>query len=185
TMSARDMIEALIAGERDPRRLAELARGKMRSKRAELVTALDGRFDHHHGELARLLLAQIDALSAQIDTLTAQIEDLIAELPEAAAVDHGGGEDTDITAPGADDRSDAGPQPARGAPEPTGGAPCRVDPAIEAECARLSAIERLDEITGIGELNAQVIIAEIGLDMTRFPTPAHLVSWAKLCPRTI
>ncbi|MDZ4236270.1 MAG: transposase, partial [Dietzia sp.] len=64
-------------------------------------------------------------------------------------------------------------------------APCRVDPAIEAECARLSAIERLDEITGIGELNAQVIIAEIRLDMTRFPTPAHLVSWAKLCPRTI
>lgn len=185
TMSARDMIEALIAGARDPRRLAELARGKMRSKRAELVTALDGRFDDHHGELARLLLAQIDALSAQIDTLTGRIEDLIAELPEAAAVDHGGGEDTDITAPGADDRSDAGPQPARGAPEPTGGAPCRVDPAIEAECARLSAIERLDEITGIGELNAQVIIAEIGLDMTRFPTPAHLVSWAKLCPRTI
>jgi transposase len=60
-----------------------------------------------------------------------------------------------------------------------------VDPAIEAECARLSAIERLDEITGVGEHNAQVIIAETGLDMTRFPTPAHLVAWAKLCPRTI
>jgi transposase len=43
TMSARDMIEALIAGERDPRRLAELARGKMRAKRGELITALDGR----------------------------------------------------------------------------------------------------------------------------------------------
>ena len=37
TMSMRDMIEALIAGERDPRRLAELARGKMRAKRAELI----------------------------------------------------------------------------------------------------------------------------------------------------
>ena len=161
TMSARDMIEALIAGERDPRRLAELARGKMRAKRAELITALDGRFDDHHAELARMLLAQIDALSAQINTLTGRIEDLIAELPEA------------------------GPQPARDAPGPTGGAPCRADPATETECARLTAIERLDEITGVGEHNAQVIIAESGLDMTRFPTPMHLVSWAKLCPRTI
>ena len=174
TMSTRDMIEALIAGERDPRRLAELARGKMRTKRSELITALDGRFDDHHGELARMLLAQIDALSAQINTLTGRIADLIAELPEAAAADHGIGEDTDTDAPGAGDRSDAGPQPTR-----------RVDSATEAECAQLSAIERLDEITGLGEHNAQVIIAEIGLDMTRFPTPAHLVAWAKLCPRTI
>ena len=87
TMSTRDMIEALIAGERDPRRLAELARGKMKAKRSELITALDGRFDDHHAELARMLLAQIDALSAQINTLTGRIEELIAELPEAAAVD--------------------------------------------------------------------------------------------------
>ena len=50
---------------------------------------------------------------------------------------------------------------------------------------RLTTVERLDEIAGIGERNAQVIIAEIGLDMSRFPTAAHLVSWAKLCPRTI
>jgi transposase len=183
TISARDMIEALIAGERDPRRLADLARGRMKAKRSELITALDGRFDDHHGELARLLLAQIDALSAQINILTDRIEDLIAELPAAAAVDHGGGEGT--AAPDAGDGSDAGSQQPRGAPGPTGGAPCRADPAIEAECAQLSAIERLDEITGVGALNAQVIIAETGLDMTRFATPAHLVSWAKLCPRTI
>ena len=48
TLSARDMIEALIAGERDPRRLAELARGRMKAKRAALIAALDGRFDDHH-----------------------------------------------------------------------------------------------------------------------------------------
>jgi transposase len=185
TLSVRDMLEALIGGERDPQVLAGLARGRMRAKHDRLVQALTGKFDDHHAELARMLLAQIDALSAQINTLTGRIEDLIAELPEAAAADHGGGEDTDITAPGAADRSDAGPPPARGAHEPAGGAPCRVDPAIAAECARLSAIERLDEITGVGEHNAQVIIAETGLDMTRFPTPAHLVAWAKLCPRTI
>ena len=76
----------------------------------------------------------------------------------------------------------------------TGGDPDRpstghgVEPETAArftDATLLTPVERLDEITGIGELNAQVILAEIGLDMTRFPTPAHLVSWAKLCPRTI
>ena len=130
TMSTRDMIEALIAGERDPRRLAELARGRMKAKRSELITALDGRFDDHHAELARMLLAQIDALSAQINTLTGRIEDLIAELPEAAAVDHGGGDDTDTAAPDAGDGPDTGPPPARGAAGLTGGTPRRVDPPL-------------------------------------------------------
>jgi transposase len=52
TVSARDMIEALIAGERDPEVLAGLARGRMRVKHAALVEALTGRFDDHHAELA-------------------------------------------------------------------------------------------------------------------------------------
>src|SRR4029077_15767509 len=73
TLSARDMIEALIAGERDPRRLAELARGRMKTKRPALIKALDGRFNDHHAELARMLLDQIDSLTAQINTLTARI----------------------------------------------------------------------------------------------------------------
>ncbi|MBT2446571.1 IS110 family transposase [Streptomyces sp. ISL-43] len=45
--------------------------------------------------------------------------------------------------------------------------------------------ERLDVIPGVGPVTAQIVLAEIGLDMSRFPTPEHLVSWAKLCPRTI
>ncbi len=49
----------------------------------------------------------------------------------------------------------------------------------------LSTIARLDEVPGIAEHTAQVIIAELGLDMRIFPTPGHLVSWAKLSPRTI
>ena len=71
------MIEALIAGERDPRRLADLARGRMKTKRSALIKALDGRFDDHHAELARMLLAQIDTLSAQIGTLTTRIDHLL------------------------------------------------------------------------------------------------------------
>ena len=74
TLSTRDMIEALIAGERDSRRLAELARGQMKAKRSDLITALDRRFDDHHAELARMLLDQIDSHNSQIDTLTGRIE---------------------------------------------------------------------------------------------------------------
>jgi transposase len=180
TLSTRDMIEALIAGQRDPYRLAELARGKMKAKRLELIAALDGRFDDHHGELARMLLGQIDALSTQIDTLSARIEDLIAALPDhAGAIDHPDRDDGPGAGPGAG--GDADPDPATS----TGAAnPMRVNPAIGAEGV-LSTLERLDEIPGIGAHTAQAILAEIGLDMSRFPTPEHLVSWAKLCPRTI
>ena len=185
TLSTRDMVEALIAGERDPHRLADLARGRMKAKRSDLITALDGRFDDHHAELARLLLGQIDALSAQIGALSARIEQLIDAMDES---DHHTG---DRTASGS-----AGPQ-ATGAPHtgeqataPThtttaSGGDSDTATATVIEPTRLTAVERLDEITGVGQRAAQTIIAEIGLDMTRFPTPEHLVSWAKLCPRTI
>jgi transposase len=179
TLSVRDMIEALIAGERDPRRLAALARGKMKAKRSELITALDGRFDDHHAELARMLLGQIDALSTQIDTLTARIEELIAELPDAA-----GAIDPSDPGRGLGAVIDADPDTGGGDPDTSDGKSIRVDPATVAHCAP-NVIERLDEIPGIGQRAAQTIIAEIGLDMTRFPAPEHLVSWAKLCPRTI
>jgi transposase len=153
TLSARDMIEALIAGERDPEVLASLARGRMKAKHAALAEALTGKFDDHHAELARMLLDQIDALNAQIGKLTTRVQELIAAIPAAQGIDADG-----TTGPSAG----TGP-----------GAPV------------LPAAARLDEITGIGPEGAQAIIAEIGLDMSRFPTPGHLVSWAKLSPRTI
>ena len=76
--------------------LAGLARGKMKAKRAALIEALTGRFDDHHGELARMLLDQIDALTTQIERLTARIEELIAVMPAARGVDADG-----TTGPGA------------------------------------------------------------------------------------
>jgi len=154
-VSGRAMIEALIAGQRDPKVLAKLARGRMKTKHSALLAALDGRFDDHHGELARMLLDQIDALTTQIDALSARIDELLAAMPDAQPVD---------------------PHPGGPLPGPS------IDTAPD---AALGAVDRLDEIPGIGPNTAQVILAEIGLDMSRFPTAAHLVSWAKLCPRTI
>lgn len=155
-VSGRAMIEALIAGERDPSALADLARGSLKAKRPALLEALNGRFDDHHGDLARLLLDQIDACSEKVDRLTAQIERMVAELP------------------GPPPRPDREPRPARDLP-------VEADPGAR----RLAPVERLDEIPGIAGRAAQVIIAEIGLDMAQFPTPGHLVSWAKLSPQTI
>ena len=124
----------------------------MRAKRAALTQALAGKFEARHGELARILLDQIDALTTQIDALAARVTDLIAAIPAAQGIDANGS-----TGP------DAGTGP---------GAPV------------LPAVARLDEITGCGTIAAQVIIAEIGLDMTVFGTPGRLVSWARRCPQT-
>jgi transposase len=88
-LSGRAMIDALVAGERDPRRLAELAMGKLRVKRPALIEALTGRFDDHHATIAAVLLRQIDALDTEIDKVTVIIDRLIVALLPAG-VDEGG-----------------------------------------------------------------------------------------------
>jgi transposase len=90
TDSCRAMIEALIAGQRNPKAIADLAKGRLRPKRAALAEALDGDFQPHHGELARLLLDQIDALTARIDQLSDRVTGLIAEIPAAWGIDADG-----------------------------------------------------------------------------------------------
>lgn len=126
TKSGREMIDALIAGQRDPAVLAEMAKGRMRSKIPELQDALAGRFNAHHGLLCAAMLARIDQADATINTLTAQIEVLL-------------------------------------------------DP-------HEAAVTLLVGIPGVSYRTAQVILAEIGTDMSRFPTPDHLASWAGMCP---
>lgn len=147
-VSGRAMLEALIAGERDPKVLAEMAKGRMKAKNAALIEALTSRFDAHHAELAKMLLHQVDALGADIDRLTARIDELVAAIPAAG--------------PPVD--------PSTGEIGPAGSLP---------------VLERLDEVPGIGLRAAQVIIAEVGLDMAQFPTADHLGSWAKVSSRTI
>jgi transposase len=177
--SVRDMVEALIDGQRSPRLLAGLARGRMKLKHADLVEALTGQFDEHHAELARMLLDQIDALTAQIDTLTARIDTQLAAILDTRNPDA----DPDPDHPGPGPADPAEPLPA------TGNGPGDIAQTSPGQTPAVPStpdlVDILDEIPGVGRHIAQVIIAEIGLDMSQFRTAAHLVSWAKLCPRTI
>jgi transposase len=125
-VSGRAMLDALAAGERSPKALAQLARSVLRRKISVLEEAFTGHFTEHHAFLLGKMLTRIDGLDADIAELDARIEAM--------------------TAPFA------------------------------------SAVDRLDEIPGIGPIAAAIILAETGLDMTRFPTAHHLCSWAKFTP---
>src|SRR6202040_3338254 len=126
-LSGRRMIEALIAGETEPERLAQLAHRRIKAPPEALCEALRGRVTRHHRFLLRLHLKQIDAVNVAIDDIDQEV--------------------------------DAQIEPFR------------------------TAIQLLITIPGVSELSACVILAEIGHDMTRFPTAAHLISWAGLCPK--
>ena len=147
--SAVAMVAALIAGERDPRKLADLARGRLRAKRDALAEALDGMFDSHHGVIAQALLDQVAFLDQRIAQMEAGAIEALAQVEESWGVDA-----TGETGPG-----------------------CGTGP----DSLVLAAAYRLAEIPGISVWLAIVIIAEIGLNMAAFPTPAHLVSWTGLC----
>jgi len=127
-VSGRAMIEALIAGQRDPRVLAQMARSSMRAKIGVLTEALTGHFDGHHAFICQMMLERIDDLTARISQLSTKIEEQIAPFQAQVA--------------------------------------------------------QLDEVTGIGLTCAQELIAELGVDMTIFPTASHLVAWARFCPQT-
>ena len=147
--SAVAMVAALVAGERDPRTIADLAKGSLRGKRDALAEALDGMFDSHHGVIAQALLDQVAFLDQRITQMEAGAIAALAQVEQSWGVDA-----TGETGPG------------RGT-----GPDSRV----------LAAVYRLAEIPGVSVWLAIVIIAEIGLNMAAFPTPAHLVSWMGLC----
>jgi len=125
-VSGRAMMAALIEGERDPERLADLARGVLRKKTPELIEALTGRFNDDHAWRLAKILQRVDDTDRDIAAIDARIEAHLAPFAEAVAA--------------------------------------------------------LDQIPGIDRVAAAAVIAEIGVDMTRFPTPGHLCSWAGFAP---
>jgi transposase len=126
-VSGRAILNALIAGETDPGRLADLTRGRLKAPRADLLDALHGRVTDHHRFMLKLHLAQIDTLDAAVASIEARIGDALG--------------------------------------------PFR------------AAVSLLTTMPGLSETTARVLIAEIGTDMTRFPSVGHLISWAGFCPR--
>lgn len=125
-VSSRHMLDALVAGERDPQVLADLSIRKMRRKIPELINALEGRFTEHHASVVQLHLRHIDALDEQLQILNQMIAEVMQSFEQAC--------------------------------------------------------QALGTIPGIGEQTAQVIIAEIGVDMSVFADVAHLAYWAGVCP---
>ena len=127
-VSSREMLTQLIAGQDDPVVMAQLARGRMRSKIDELEQALTGHVQAHHQLMLRLHLEHIDELNAKIERLNEEIE------RQMVPFDQG------------------------------------------------DLVARLDAVPGLDARVIQGIIAELGTDMSRFPTAAHAVSWAGLAP---
>jgi transposase len=153
--SGRRILDALVAGQRSPKALAELTDTRVRASQAELVAALTGQFRDVHALEIRVLLELIDTLQAKVDQLDERITAMVAALPGAAPV---------CTACGMTG---------------TEHAPTCPDLALPI----LSLGQRLDEITGVGLPCAHVIIAELGTDVAaQFPTPGHAAAWAKLVP---
>jgi transposase len=126
SMSGRNMIEALIAGERDTAVLSEMAIGRMRNKLTDLTEALNGHFGPHHAVAARQILDHVDFIDASVAALSEQIA-------------------------------------------------VRTEPFA-------SVFELLGAVPGLSRLSIEVVIAETGADMSRFPSAGHLASWAGVCP---
>jgi transposase len=128
-VSAQAMLRAMLAGQEDPKVLAEMAHGRMRKKRGDLERALVGKLTPHHRFMLTELLGQLDFLDQQIAKLETRIEEQLAQMP-----------------------------------------------------AYQSAVDLLDTIPGVSRQLAILIVAEIGVDMSRFPSDRHITAWAGLAP---
>lgn len=124
--SGRDILRALIQGEASPEQMAQLARGHLRKKLAELVLALHGKVEAHHRFMLQMQLGRVEDIEADIAKVDGKIDEVIA--PHRAV------------------------------------------------------LERLTTIPGVDRVAAFTIIAELGIDMSIFPTVSHAAAWAGVCP---
>ena len=125
-VSAWAMLQAIVEGNTDPEAMADLAKGLLRKKRPQLISALAGRVKPHHRFLIAEQVSQIEYLEEAIQRINTEVEERLR--PFELQVKH------------------------------------------------------LDSIPGISRQIAEVLLAEMGWDMTRFPSDKHLASWAGMCP---
>jgi transposase len=158
-VSGRAMLEALIAGETDGERLAQLARGRLKRKEAALEEALTGYVNDHHRFLLENQLALFDFLSGQIEDvneqITAQLEAMDGDEPEPPP-----------PPPDVQEQDEVRPE----------------ERQPERALSYAEAITLLDTIPGVDVRTAQVLVAEMGIDMGRFPTAKHLAAWGGVAP---
>ncbi len=175
--SGRAILQAMLQGEQDPEVLADLARGRLREKREQLKEAVQGTLSEHHRFLLGSQLRQIDFLDGQLAELDQEVAQRLG-LPigpddPASSADQRdkqeGESRQEASAPVAAEASQS-PSSLSAAPEP----PTRLCSA--------QVISILDEITGINVRIGEIVVAEVGTVVDRFPTEDHLVSWAGLCP---
>ena len=173
-VSGRAILNALLAGQDDPERLSELARGRMRGKREQLAQAVQGTLGEHHRFLLRSQLRQLDFLDAQVAELDHEIARRLGVQADPEDPDPKGSEPANAR------------NLAQTADLPTEAAQSRKPPKAGQEPGtRLSSTEViriLDEVTGINGRIAQIVVAELGTHVDRFKSEAHLVSWVGLCP---
>jgi transposase len=153
-VSARAMLEEIVAGQADTTLMADLAKGRMRNKIPELEKALTGKVKEYHRFLLAKQLAHIDFLDEQIEDISTEIGRQMEAMsgPTGSGAD-GGGEEGSL----------------------------KGDEALP-PLSWDEAVALLDTIPGVNRRTAEVILAEIGLDMSQFPTAKHLASWAGLAP---
>ena len=125
-VSARAILDALVAGESDGVLLAELARGRLRAKREQLAQAVVGRFAAHYAFMITEQLSHLDYLDEAMERISTEIEQRLQDEWEA--------------------------------------------------------VELLDSVPGISQRAAEIVVAELGVDLHRFPSAKHLASWAGMCP---
>jgi transposase len=144
-VSGRQMLEAIVGGETDAAAMADLAKGRMRSKLEALEKALTGVVRPHHRFMLAEHLAHIDFLDEQIERVSEKIGQQIAAMSQS--------------------------------PEPD-----KTPPGGESSLTWAESVELLDGVPGVDKKAAEIVLAEMGIDMTQFDTADHLTAWAGLAP---
>jgi transposase len=154
------IIRAIVAGERDPHRLARFRQSGCKKSEEQIAKALQGNYKPEHIFVLKQALAQYDFYHQQIQECDAEMEAMYAALPPLEPEDR-------VSPP----------------PKPRGGKPRKNQAEFDLATSLYQIVGvDLTAIDGIDALTAQTIITEIGTDMSAWPTVKHFTSWLSLAP---